>query len=226
VIDTDEAALRAMGASIESIGRNCEFGAIQHDHLGVDPISLLRWAGSSLPLLTEALRNGFAGFTDEMTGHGVPPWEPPERQHWWLTDARYDMVFHTHEGVATTPLARAVEKTRPRLLKLRDMLLESIEAGDKLFLYSDKTLTSPAGAAALFDAFAALGPSFLLLVLANPGKAGTAAYVDDRFIVGYVDFLTEAGQANTYRWTHWPRMLVRAHAIWQRHRPKPVSPPG
>jgi hypothetical protein len=59
------AKIRDIAARCESIGRNCEFGLVQRN-LNLEPVSLLRWAGSETPAgLIDGLHHDFAGLAEK-----------------------------------------------------------------------------------------------------------------------------------------------------------------
>src|SRR5215471_8231464 len=95
-----------IAARCESLGRNCEFGLVQRN-LGLEPISLLRWAGAKdrgVDGLVDGLRDGFAGLAEAMDGAVIPPDGPPDHRHWWLTCCRYGLEFHTDQKPVATSL--------------------------------------------------------------------------------------------------------------------------
>ncbi len=211
--------IKHVAADIQSIGRNCEFGYIQRVTFHIEPISLLRWAGSGRRAgLADAFRGRFDGLTDTMRGRGDPPGKPPERQDWWLTDERYDILFHTNFKVADNTLEQATEKVRDRLKRSADMQIEAVEDADKLFLYSDAALDSIEEARDLFDALRSIGPAWLLVVIADEARAGSAALVEDGLIGGFVRKLTSMGNATAFDFDPWPSMLEQAHRIWRNQR--------
>ena len=211
--------LKHVAGEIQSIGRNCEFGYIQRVTFHIEPISLLRWAGSGRRAgLAEAFRNRFEGLTDAMRGRGDPPGKPPEHQDWWLTDERYDILFHTNFKVAEHTLEQATEKARDRLKRSAEMQVEAVEDADKLFLYSDAALGSIEEARDLFEALRSIGPAWLLVVIADQARAGSAVLVEDGLIGGFVSALTSMGNATAFSFDPWPSMLEQAHRIWRDQR--------
>lgn len=204
---------------IQSVGRNCEYGIIQRREFRAEPLSLLRWAGSrQRDKLVDAFRNRFAGLADEMTGRGDPPGAPPDFQHWWLVDSRYDILFHTDVLVSTATLEQARQKVHARLRRAAEMQIEAIEDADKLFLYSDATLGSAHEARSLFEALRAIGPCWLVVVIPDKARAGQAELLADGLIGGYVAHLTTMGNATQYDYASWPAMLADAHRIWRERR--------
>lgn len=211
--------LKLAAADIQSIGRNCEFGYIQRVTFHIEPISLLRWAGSGRRSgLADAFRRRFDGLTERMRGRGDPPGKPPEHQDWWLTDERYDILFHTNFKVAEHTLEQATAKVRDRLKRSAEMQIEAIEDADKLFLYSDAALGSIDEARELFEALRSIGPAWLLVVIANEARAGSAALVEDGLIEGFVHKLTSMSNATAFDFDPWPPMLEQAHRIWRDRR--------
>jgi hypothetical protein len=209
-----DAKIAGIVAHVENIGRNCEFGAIQN-HYGVKPISLLRWAGSNRCDLACAIRERFSRLGQSATGIGNPPNRAATDQFWWLTDTAYKIIFHTGERPSETSVEEALAKTRRRWARLAEMQIESFRDATKLFLFSDKTLRSPDDARDLFNAIRDVGPAWLLVVIERPECAGHAMMIEPGFMIGYVDRLTNAGQANTFQIDYWPPMLEQAYALWK-----------
>ena len=206
-------------SDVQTIGRNCEYGIIQRREFKVEPISLLRWAGSrQRDKLVEAFRCRFDGLAEVMTGRGDPPAAAPEAQHWWLVDSRYDILFHTDVMVGGNTLEQARQKVQARLRRAAEMQIEAIEDADKLFLYSDATLGSAHDARGLFEALRSIGPCWLVVVVSDSARAGRAELLGNGLIGGYVDRLTTMGNATDYDFGPWPSMLAEAHRIWRAHR--------
>lgn len=213
--------LRDIAASIESIGRNCEFGLIQRQKFGLERSGLLRWAGSADPhKLAMAFSERFGRLTDNMTGRPGPADQPPEKQNWLLLDDAYGVEFHTDEPCLKVSVEKAVERSRPRLRRLAELLLDGIAADERMFLYSDKDLFA-ADVEPLIAAFRSVGPATLLLVDANrafPG--GVSAWPGAKnVLLGCVPSLTRLNSAIDYHWDYWPQMLTRAYELWMRRLP-------
>ena len=199
-------AIADIAARCESIGYNCEFGLIQR-HIGIEPISLLRWAGSDLPRLVEALKSGFAGLMETATGqdHGC----------WRLICGRYGIVFHTDHRPAEMTVEQAAETDRPRLRWLADKLLADIGDGDRMLVYSNPSLRSATDALPLLRAIQDIGRATLMVVCADPERSGSAEHVADSMIAGYVRRLTTFGMAIEAEQEPWEAMLPKAFALWQ-----------
>jgi hypothetical protein len=208
--------LSAIAARMESIGRNCEFGAVQQQ-MGADPTSLLRWAGTPKASLIEGLRDRFEGLAEEMTGTAVPSCNAPADQHWWLTCKRYGVLFHTHEVVAERTVEQATSAVRKRLRWLAAKLIEDIRADEKLFVFADKTASEPGEAWDLLAAMRSLGGRACLWSVAeNPTLAGETMPMGDGLIGSWLPHLTEMSGAIDYQFEPWRDAAVRAFDIWKR----------
>lgn len=203
-----DSRLSNIASAIESIGRNCEWGAIQREKFGTDPISLLRWSGSKdKALLAEAFRSRFSGLGDKMSGQGVPGHLPENKRFYWLTDETYNIIFHTSERPTEKTVEEARIKTAPRLRRQAEILFERMSDPATTFLYSDADLSNFEDASDLINAFMSAGRARLIVVIQNSHFAGTAQSVDRRLAVGRVRKLTPPGQANTYDFETWSEML-------------------
>lgn len=103
---------------------------------------------------------------------------------------------------------------RGRFRRLAETLVEAVESNEKLFLYSDRDFRSIDEARGLFDALRSIGPAWLLVVIADAGRAGTAVTVEPGLIAGYVRSLTPMRDAWAFDFEPWPAMLRAAHALW------------
>lgn len=201
--------IRDIAARCESLGRNCEFGLVQRN-LGLEPISLLRWAGAKMrgtDGLIDGFRHGFTGLAEAMDGAIIPPDGPPERRHWWLTCRRYGLEFHTDQQAATITLEDAVAKVRPRLRRLAEKLLEDIRIGEKLFVYSSAEFSDPLDGLALIDAFRAAAGRGPLLIVATGTRQGVEA-LDHNAFGAMLPTLTPRGQAVALDQPAWERLLA------------------
>lgn len=201
-----------VAAQFESIGRNCEYAFVQVK-FELNPVSLLRWSGAPMPAVIDGLTHRFEGLFE------APVPEPPHPggRDWWPTCARYGIILHTTCTQKEHTIESAVDFVRPHYRFLADKLIRDIENDEKIFLYSDASLTSPHEAAPLFDALRWIGPSArLLVVIADPARAGTAERISDGMICGYMSRLTHMGAANDFDIGPWPSMLRAAWEIGRR----------
>jgi hypothetical protein len=196
-----------IASRMESLGRNCEFGFVQRS-LGLEPISLLRWAGGPMQGVIDGLRNGFAGLGDEMTGRPDPPNREPQHQQWWLTCRRYDILFHSGQNVAKNTLDQAAANIHQRLRWLAEKLFTDLRSAEKLFVYSSAEFTDPGDGLPLVHAVREIGPAALLLVAA--GSERTVSYMGNDVWGASMPVLTKMGQANSADRPQWHRILKEA----------------
>lgn len=163
----------------ESLGDTCEFGFVQRHH-GIEPISLLRWAGAPLPGLLLALRARFAGLyrrEDLMAIDGGS-----------VVDMKYDLRFHAgphaHENDGTgrrairwTEAALAAHAREARHVGfLLRTTLETLASRARVFVYKTNAGLAEAEILRLKCALDLYGPQRLLCVRpaapdAPPGEA-------------------------------------------------------
>lgn len=203
--------IRRIAARCENLWRNCEFGLVQHN-LGLEPITLLRWAGAKdrgVDGLIDGLRGGFAGLAETMEGAVIPPDGPPD---WWLTCRRYGLEFHTDQKPVTTNLEQASGKVRPRLRRLAEKLLDDIRLGDRLFVYSSAEFIHPLDGLALIDAFRDAGGRAPLLIVASGTEQGVEP-LDHNAFGAMLPRLTPRGQAVALDQAAWERLPVQLDGI-------------
>lgn len=193
-----------IAASCESIGRNCEFGLVQRE-FGLEPIHLLRWAGSQMPGLVAAFENGFEGLADEMTGTREETPEGHPHSRWMLTCQRYGIAFHVEAPREANHGAEAGEASAKRLRWMADRLLQGVADNERVLIYSSRHVTSAADCAALVAAIRRHGEAPVLLVGQTPdgrGLVGTtrwpAVWFADMPSVTRMDW---AGGADIPAWT-------------------------
>jgi hypothetical protein len=192
-------------ANMESIGRNCEFGFVQAE-LGLDTISLLRWAGAETQNLIRAIDERFAGLAEETEGRPEPPGRPPDQQHWWLTCRRYGILFHTGEVVADFSVPEATARVRPRLRWLADKLLADLRAGDKTFVHCSGGFTDPRDGLPLAAAIRRAGGYGPLLLVAAGGHQPVTS-LEHNVWGARLPRLTDMGNAASRDTAQWLRVI-------------------
>lgn len=148
----------------ESLGDNCEFGFVQR-HYGVEPVTLLRWAGTDLDGLIHAFQQGFADL------YRLEDLRPVTR--FLVSDTKYRINFHTDMPIVEDGgrlsfdpegLKATYSQERRKVGFLRDQFLDSLEAGDRIYLYKAADPPSWDKIEALHAALNAYGPQRLLVV--------------------------------------------------------------
>ena len=209
--EAEKLTLAAIAGRMESLGRNCEFGYLQRN-LGVEPISLLRWAGGPTAGLVEGIRAGFEGLGEEMTGEPMPPAAAPDNQRWWLTCRRYNLLFHSGQSVAENSVEQATAKILPRMRWLIEKLFADFRAAEKLFVYSSAEFADPADGMVLVDAIREAGGHGPILLVA-PGGMDTVIKIGTNVWGARMPKLTGLRTAVTLDMAHWATVLRDARRI-------------
>lgn len=163
-----------IAASCESIGRNCEFGLAQRE-FGLEPIHLLRWAGSQMPGLVAAFENGFDGLGEEMTGAREETPEGHPHSRWMLTCQRYGIAFHVEAPREAGGPEQAGAASMKRIRWQADRLLAGIAESERILVYSSRQVRDPLDCEALVLAIRGHGHAPILLVGQADGAVGGVA---------------------------------------------------
>ena len=143
----------------ESIGNNCELGLLQRE-LGFERMGLLRFAGSEGTLgVARAIAAGFAGFAtpDDLDFR-------LRRDEWIAISRHYGIEVHSWrrpDELSEDQVRRAMSTT---LRYQAEILLELIEADDRIFVRRVKAGDDVSGMIALHEALRSHGPARLLWV--------------------------------------------------------------
>jgi hypothetical protein len=182
----------AILGAFENLGENCEL-AVAQQHYGVEqPLTLLRWAGTTYDKLLRGLGNRFAELG-----------EPASTEVFWqFTDYRLRTpYFNFHTGVNqpqhSDNLAEVHRFGCATLRLLRRKLLQDIAGAKRIFVFrSTSPGFGPAETRPLFAALRAIGPASLLCVApARPCQPDDGVeQPDDGLYLAYLeDFLVSNG---------------------------------
>jgi hypothetical protein len=172
-------------------GFGCEFGFFARSY-GDERGSLLRWGSIDANNLIRALRARFGG-VDDITAFDMRD----GGQQWHVIQTTYGMRFD-HTGISSIDFssAQAAQRISKIFRRLRDRLVEDLDAGDRLFLYRthDHTLDGPM-LGALSDAMAGYGSATLcyLQVADAENEPFTAQRRSPNLIVSYIDRFAPCG---------------------------------
>ncbi len=207
------AADRAMLMALHSLGANCELGFVQRAG-GAEPLGLFRWANTPLPNLLGALDARFAGL-------GAPDSlaiELDGASEFQVVDRRFG--FRNHSFAFQTQGARREDVLRRELVRLpylARLLVEELEAAEKLFCFHDAGRSGPEAVARLAEALGRYGPNWLLWVRVaeTAAQIGAAEPAGERLIVGYIDRFQPLGHVENPSLAAWMGALRAAHGLWQ-----------
>jgi tetratricopeptide (TPR) repeat protein len=181
-------AKEALVQRFEGLGNNCEFGYVQRI-AGAEPLGLLRWSTTKLPVLADAFENNLTGIGD------VKHTELYTNLDYRVVDPRYDLTMQTF--ISEEPLDGAgllAEQSR-RTRKLREALLVDLRSGEKIFVHKTAVAPPMEEIFTLHRAMRRHGPAILLHVrLANAEFPHlTLQQPKPGLLIGYMDRLVVVG---------------------------------
>ena len=219
----DHRSIEAILPQFESLGGGgaegntaygCEFGFFQR-HVKIEPLSLLRWSGLSLPSLTRALEAGFAGVG---AAEATVLRARPNASDWAMVDTTYDIFCdHTYLERSLVPEQQAHAMMCQRMSFLSRKLTEDLEDGNKLFVYRyAETLPAEAELARLAAAVNRFGPNVLFFVCrAGGGNAPLSIRrVHDGLMLGFIDWFAPDRPGYPCNVAGWTRLCQDAHTEW------------
>jgi hypothetical protein len=209
--DVSTESLFATAAGFESLGSNCELGFVQRD-LGIEPLSLLRFAGIPLHKLWRGLETGFAGLAVPEHFHLRPRGDGGE---YIGRDDVYLLEYHTGQAAVVPERLHASEPARLRYLARK--LLDDMEDATKILVVKADDSLDPAQIATLLRMVHRRGPAILLWVeAASPDHPpGTVDAICPGLLKGYVDRFADLTQG-THTISHWYWRDVLVHAAAMR----------
>ncbi len=156
---------RELVQRFESLGNNCEFGYVQRIE-GAEPMGLLRWSTTKVPMLADAFEQGLAGLGDPQNT------EIYTHLDFRAVDQRYELSAQTFVGAEETDREKLLGEQCQRMRHLRQKLLADLRAGTKIFVHKASPTASMNDLHALHAAVRRHGPATLLCVQkALPGAA-------------------------------------------------------
>lgn len=188
----------------ESLGHDCELGLLQRK-FGAEPLGLLRWGGTHIVYLIEALNVDFAGLGDiencEIIIGG---------NEYYLKDTKYGVVRHTFKtvepGLDTEPLLKRHVNLFRFLLRC---LKEALADATKIFVYKDMDKAAPHVVLELSQALRRHGP-VRLLVVHEHGRVGDPVELDrlsEHAWLGRIDHFGNRNGAWDISASHWLTLL-------------------
>lgn len=148
----------ALVTRFESIGENCEFGLFQRA-VGAEPLGLLRFAGITPDHFVKAL-------SSQLSGIGNPNFTRmnTEGTEYVTRDTRYGMAMHTFITPGAAEREKIFEMACKKIQFLRRKLIEDLEEGSKILVYSVIGKASAAQREKMLTAVKNYGPNKILFV--------------------------------------------------------------
>jgi hypothetical protein len=205
------ADIDALLLGFESVGDNCAFGILQRE-LGMNPLSLLRFAGASLQAVTAAVEEDFDSLADPdviaLTAGG-----PPDNE-WYVTNRKYGIGYHTFIPPDDVEEQKMRSNEVKRMTFLRRKFLEDMASGAKCFVCRRRRPLTTEEILPLFLALNRTTPNSLLFIVPADGAhpVGTVEEVLPGLMRGYIDRLAPPG-LKTYSPAGWLAVLTSARRI-------------
>jgi hypothetical protein len=157
--------LRALVSQFEMLAGNCDFGLATRA-LGIEQLSLLRFAGATTEVAIRGLENDFQGVGEQLSADIA---DNPIKE-WMVTDA-FGLRFHTDQSSDRMSKTEILQRQRRHIAFLRRKFLEDVETTDKIFVYADHLRSQTIETALpLFLALNRRGRHRMLRVCPNVGE--------------------------------------------------------
>lgn len=187
-VDRAEGADQKLMLRFTNLGFNCEFGLTQR-RVGVEPISLLRWAAVQPSQLVQMLEARFAGLG-----------EPENTQiyleiykEYYLKDSLYGLQLHTWIKEHEEEPEELLRKHSRILRRLRDLLLDGLDEGNQLLVYKVEDRSDEVEMRRIHAALHGFAPSNTLLWVQQADAAnppGSVQVLEPTLVRGYLSHLS------------------------------------
>jgi hypothetical protein len=195
----------------ESLGQNCEFGLVQRQ-CDAEPLGLLRFSSTPLPLLLDALGAGFEG----MGGPGAIHVElSPNGREYMVRDSRFGFLYHAWVlagAMAPEAIARREASRVPFLVR---KLVEDLQAAEKIFVFKGMGAMPADEVYPLATAIRRYGANTLLFVTLadDANEAGSVRVEAPGFLIGYVDRFAPSDEAKDVLLDQWVAVCRQAYRL-------------
>jgi len=198
----------------EMLAGNCDLGLAMRD-LGVERLSLLRFAAATSEVAIRGLESDFQGLGENLSAEIANNLI----KEWMVRDS-FGLRFHTDQSSTVMSEAEILRRQRIHIQFLRRKFLEDFESGEKIFVYADhlrpRTYES---ALALFLSLNRHGPRRMLWVCPNFGEV-TPGRVDEivpGFARGSFNPLDGPLLAGHIAMTGWVNVLLNAAVVLDKY---------
>ena len=201
-------------ADFASLGDNCEFGLFQR-RCGVEPQDLFRFSRLSIETLLTGLEDGFVDLCNLARLAFSLRGDAPRREYITKND-KYK--FFSHSGVVEdeASVVRVIEREIRKLYFLRQLLIDDLKSGDRLFVFKANHSASAEQIDDLSWSLRRWGDNFLLHIKLADGSV-EAGHVErtGRFVLtGYIDSFLDYSKAQIPASEAWPTICDRAGKLW------------
>jgi hypothetical protein len=205
-------SIAELGTQFESLGHDCSFGHAQRQ-MGVETLSLLRYAGLSPHHLRQGLADGFA----KLAAPGnlrVYSNDDGYAREFMVHDAAYEMTLHSAMHAHQID-ADAVLRRFERMLRfLRRKFCEDLAEGRKIWVFQHPAIPSLAAAVPLLNMLREYGPNKLLFVSGDGAQpAGTVHQAGPDLFHGWVGRAAAYGAAPRLDLAGWLSVCANAYHL-------------
>ncbi len=211
----DDPIAREFFKKFESLGENCEFGLVQRRY-GAEPLGLLRWNTTPPDMLLKMLDARFEGLGDP----GATTIAADSSGEYYIGDATYRLHLHTFIAQHQADAREVLAKQRQRIVRLRQMMIDRLTDGGKLFVYKTAEPNWRDIVGRIYAALRRYGRNGLLTVhLADAGNPpGTVRRSQPGLFHGYLDRMQPMRPGEpAIRWDisfdAWLDVCVAAHRL-------------
>ncbi len=164
----------------QSLGDNCQFGFVQR-HFGIEPISLLRFAG--VPDLTGMIASGLR----ELGRPGTVGYFMAGREY-MIREASYSIFYHTFKHVEEISPDQLIAENETKLQYLARKFMEDLEDGETIWVSRRIVSNDISEIAALHAAMRRYGPNRLLWITPAPHdrRPGEVEWLGADLLRGYL----------------------------------------
>jgi len=192
-----EAGLDVFLSRFLSLGHCCDFGSFQAK-CGADTLGLLRYGSIDTYNLVDALIDRFAALGQPGTLEVLIVEE--EGGKYWMFDRVYGMSWHTGLKPDETTPAHLIRREMRRLPKLRDMFIEILDGGQKIFILRRPTHVHLSEAEAIAETLRLHGDCTLLWAVQEDSAPGSVEKIRPYLLRGHLDIAERRGVASTQAW--------------------------
>ncbi len=212
----------------ESLGDNCEFGAVQRE-AGVDSLNLFKWYSTSIDVLVDLLDDDLAGVDDPAQIRLAPEGDQGSGRVSEMILHHARLRGHAHTFTSTDYITEEALRARElrRLVLMRRKFLEDLQEGRRIYVFRSLNPVPETEVLRLLAALQRHGPNQLLFVrLADATlKAGEARLAAPGLVIGALDELACYHDGMSVRTELWPTLVRRVHALLESNRLSVVPPP-
>lgn len=204
--------------NFESLGDNCEFGLVQR-FSGVEPLGLLRFAGSSLDALIEGLDTDFSAYG---VAGDLELWTDANGVT-YCRSVRYGFPYIVSDSSGLETADAILRRETAKLAYLKRRMLEDLAAGEKILVRKGDTCDHRDNARRLQGALRRHGPAILLYVVASDSetKPGRVSRETGGYLLGRLRRFAPYERAGAIELGDWLQLCANAHAL-SRGDPQPV----